>query len=65
MNCRATDHIVIQNMYKMSSPSPDRGPDCDEEIKVDLQNPVMSSEEGFYSNDDGHRHGIHAPNSEH
>jgi|LauGreDrversion4_2_1035121.scaffolds.fasta_scaffold56275_1 hypothetical protein len=54
MNCRATDHIVIQNMYKMSSPSPERGPECDEEIKVDAHNPVLAvnSEEEFYSNDE-------------
>jgi hypothetical protein len=56
MNCRATDHIVIQNMYKMSSPSPDKGPECDE--MVEGQNPVlaMSSEDGFYSNDEEHKH---------
>jgi len=54
MNCRATDHI---NMYKMSSPSPDKGPDCDEELKADQHNPVlaMSSEEGLYSNDEEHK----------
>jgi hypothetical protein len=57
MNCRAKDHINIQNMYKMSSPSPDRGPDCEEEMKVDQHNTVlaMSSDEGFYSNDEDHK----------